>query len=33
MIQFLLGLVLGILIGTIVGTGLMCILQIIKEDD
>ena len=33
MVNFLFGFIVGILIGTIVGTGLMCILQIIKEDD
>lgn len=33
MINFIFGLITGILIGSIIGVGLMCILQIAKDDE
>lgn len=33
MISFILGLILGLLIGGVIGVGLMCILQIAKDDE
>jgi len=33
MINFIFGLITGILIGSVIGVGLMCILQIAKDDE
>ena len=33
MINFIFGLIVGLIIGGIVGVGLMCILQIVKDDE
>lgn len=33
MISFILGLIVGLIIGSIIGVGLMCILQIAKDDE
>ncbi len=33
MINFIFGLILGLLIGGVVGVGVMCILQIAKDDE
>lgn len=33
MINFIFGLIVGLIIGGIVGVGLMCILQIAKDDE
>lgn len=33
MINFIFGLITGLLIGSVVGVGLMCILQIAKDDE
>lgn len=33
MINFIFGLIVGLLIGSVVGVGLMCILQIAKDDE
>ena len=33
MINFIFGLIVGVIIGGIVGVGLMCILQIAKDDE
>lgn len=33
MINFIFGLITGVLIGSVVGVGLMCILQIAKDDE
>lgn len=33
MINFIFGLIVGLLIGGVVGVGLMCILQIAKDDE
>lgn len=33
MINFIFGLITGLLIGNVIGVGLMCILQIVKDDE
>ena len=33
MVNFIFGLVVGLIIGSIIGVGLMCILQIAKDDE
>lgn len=33
MINFIFGLIVGLLIGGVIGVGLMCILQIAKDDE